>query len=214
VKIKKWSKEEIKNEFPDSLLVGGLIRNIEDKFKESMVVCEVKLNEMVLSENDEQRFAGEPISLIENLEVKLSPVHQLLNESLNSLVEYVQKVNDYSIACSDLFREEDLTEAHNRFQEIINGATWITDMMGHLRNIKTRAEAELNDWNALTKDLLSVVREILSAYEKKDFVMVADLMEYEWTTALDSTANFLKSHDRKEPIVRKPQAKDVQSPMG
>jgi len=196
VKSREWTRSMVAGEFSGCNNLGGLIRAIEKKCSDAgEVVCEIRVNGMLLDEEDESKFAATEISKIDNLTVKVSAVANLIDDAVTALNEYLPEMVRLSVLTSEKFRADQIESAHRSLESITQGSRWLVEMFAQLRRnriiqVKGLPEAQ---WSRSESELLKVTRELVKAFETKDYVLLADVLEYDWVTALQTWQTLLKS---------------------
>ena len=90
----------------------------------------------------------------------------------------------------------------NVFSAVLEGCQWIIDTLVHARQASTRSEQNYfaeEDWAQAEKDFSQMIRQVLVAYESRDYILVADLLEYELTTCLDRWNNLINGVSALQP---------------
>jgi hypothetical protein len=190
MKISNWSVDEIQRDFKNCLSLNDIIEGIQDRLRESgEVLCEVRINGMALTETDEDRFAESPLSEIRELAVKSSEVPNLIRDAQSSILDYLNEMMRVSLKVSEHFRDGRMEEAHAAFHALIDAAHWLMEMIEQFNKTNPVSEADAE------AQLLAVSQELLSVYQKKDYVLVADILEYDWTSTLEVWLSLIRNAD-------------------
>jgi hypothetical protein len=191
MEVIKWPQSEIQTQFADCQQLKDIILKLEESARSTgKVVCRVTVNGLALSEGDEERFATTQMSEIRDLEVEMESVGALVRGTLDSLREYVDDLREACLEGAERFRESGpTTDANKLFTDIVNGARWLTDALMAVKvNWLHYSSAQgdfAEDWAANEKHMIGAVRELLAAFEKQDFVLVSDVLEYELSTSME-----------------------------
>lgn len=106
-------------------------------------------------------------------------------ETLESLREYIPKVIDVNNTLIQLFREENTLKAFELFPSFIEGLNWVI-----------QASVLINKQNTLfvfdMPAINSFLTEINEGIYLNDFVIVADILEYEIMTLLEEVLTEIK----------------------
>lgn len=99
-------------------------------------------------------------------------MNQLIIDTMDSYNEYLKKVSEGSQIIADLIREDRLQEAMKSILEFSNGTMWLIDVNNLLEN------------NGFSNPLyIEKIKEFLNeinvGIERQDFILVADMFEYE-----------------------------------
>jgi hypothetical protein len=189
-----WAKSELTNDFPEANTLQEVIGQLEAKFQlKGEVICEIQVNGIAISEDDEVRLANTPVNDIESLIICSSEPARLIDQALNSCREFIPHVKEACIKTSEALRGTDAAQAQGRFIETMEGCYWLVDTLRHVRGASRGPGtiANLDQWTKLEEKMAAVVRDVVTAFEGKDYVLVADLLEYELSEAVNGWAGVL-----------------------
>ena len=191
-----WSNKEICQEFNHCGDLGEIITEIENSFwKKGEVICEIHVNGMYLSESDEAKFSTSKLDEIQQLEVRSNKPDDLFLESIESVIEWIPKVKSAALELSEEFRSGNKDKAVKMFPEVLDGCHWLSSALALLKSFvlkKVDLEEFSKSWTSAEVSLSLVAVEILQAYEKEDYVMLSDIIEYDLTSSLDKWLELLK----------------------
>jgi hypothetical protein len=197
METQKWSADQIHQEFSDCQSLDDLIRKIEDRhWERGEVICEIKVNNMIIRETDEQKFADASLDAIENLSVRFSRTDDLATEALQSILASIPKVTEAAIYSAELFRTQDYERAQSLVATLIENCQFSMETLSTLRNTHAQwfSEGMIEQlWTRAETGFERMVKELLAGYEKKDYVLVADVLEYEIPVALDHWREMIQS---------------------
>jgi hypothetical protein len=193
MEIKEWTPQTIGEVFPNCVSLQDLFRAIEHQAKENgFVVCRFELNGLTLTEEDEIRFAQTPLEKIEVLRVSLAEPSQLVSDTLVTLKETLQNLRSRCLRVSDLIRENPAGRAQYEFSSLMEQTKFLTDALGALKPRLKRTDEAVTIWMTAETHNRATVQELMSAFKGGDFMLVADVLEYElhnlmelWAKALD-----------------------------
>lgn len=191
-----WAKTEISNDFPQAKTLREIIGHLEEKFQlKGEVICEIQVNGLSISEEDELRLAETPVTEIDSLIICSSEPTQLVTQALGSCREFVPHVKEACVRASEKFRSTDLSSAQNQFIETMEGCYWLVDTLKHIRGASRDPVQikNLDQWTSNEQKMAQIVREVVVAYEAKDYVLVADLLEYELSEAVGAWQSVLSA---------------------
>lgn len=194
-----WDSQEIQKQFAECTTLRDVISKIESEFSvRGEVVCEIHVNGVALSENDETRFAESATNEIRELTVFSNRPMNLIRDALVSIENMIPVLSDGSLRAAEAFRGADLPKAQKVFAEVIEGCQWLVDMLVSVRGAASgigQPVSSAERWFEAEKVIMKVVCEISDAYSSEDYVLVADLLEYElstslgiWKTTIDQSA--------------------------
>lgn len=190
---RQWSSSEIVDSFGTCQNVKEVISAVEKlMWSEGQVVCEVHVNGLRLAEQDEERSVQQSVSDIKSMSVRTESPKALLISTLTDLVTMLPSFRDKCCSAADRFRFQDANSAQETFSEVIEICRYITDVLFVVKN----QFPQYFDLNVETA-YRNVIGEVLKAFEKMDFALLADILEYDLTNVLvqfqDQLTN-LKQH--------------------
>lgn len=191
-----WAKPEISVDFPQAKTLREVIGQLEANFQlKGEVICEIQVNGIAINEEDEVRLAETPVTEIESLIICSSEPARLVDQALNSCREFVPHVKQSCIRTSEKLRGNDQALAQSQFIETMEGCYWLVDTLKHIRGASKGPESlkNLDQWTKNESNMANVVREVVLAYEAKDYVLVADLLEYELSESVGAWESVLSA---------------------
>ncbi|MEF2146326.1 MAG: hypothetical protein V3573_12850 [Desulfovibrionaceae bacterium] len=162
----------------EQLLVGILE---QDDLKDR-VVTDVILNGEPFSEiyphQAEDIEAGE----IENVEIRSVPMNQMAADITQELFKVVTLMSKGGREVAELFRQADDAEALETYQDLLDVIRSFLLMIGILRDefaVNGRPEFE-----SASEELSTLFSEMTEVLSNEDWVLLADLLEYEFLPAV------------------------------
>ena len=117
-------------------------------------------------------------SSIELLELELAYLADLLANNLGNAKEYLEKLIPGFQKAADLFRMGNEQEAHKFYLQILDGIDWFSQVV--LNIVKSRGnEVEGQSLEGRQERLTGLMAQMLEANQNQDWVLLADLLEYE-----------------------------------
>ncbi len=195
-----WDKNEVSNKFATCTTLKDVIVSIEQEFSlRGEVICEIRVNGMLLRDDDEARFAASRVDEISTLSIATENPQDLIMEALGSSQDYLQKVRNACVKTSELLRGTDQHRAQLSFLETVEGCQWLVDTIMSIRGASEGIGASLvdrNGWLAAEQTFTKVVTDVLSAFQKHDYILVADILEYDLNNSLEIWHEVLCSESR------------------
>lgn len=188
METKSWDLDSLKSEFSNCQSLGEIISSLESYYsKDGYVICRVQVNGMPFNESDEQKFSGSHLGEISNIQLDIDSIKNLLLETQLSTFEYANSIREHSLVVAELFRGQDLNAAHTEFKVLVEAVDSLFGAHQLMYNVMQQQNQDLGaglaEFDMKSTQLLG---EILSAYEKRDFILTADLLEYELTEILEN----------------------------
>jgi len=183
-----WTSDKIKASFPECVTLKEIIARLESDFvARGEVICEIRVNGVLLDDGDETRLGGMHCGEILDLEVRSNQPATLIVDAIRSTLVLIPDLEESCVATAEKFRGTDIGIAQKSFHECLEGCQWLVDTLIHVRGAASGTRAPISHperWYEAEKLIARVIREISEAYSHKDYVLVSDLLEYELTGVL------------------------------
>jgi hypothetical protein len=176
-----WNAGELASDFPDLKTLGELIDRASAVARQrGQFVCSIKVNGLNLSEDQEAKFGQTPLAEVNDFSIKIQDLDLLLDESTNQCVTFLNHLIKSLEVASHMFRAEDLAAAHRFYRTCIEGTQLFIEMLTHYKvAAQNSKKVDLGGWSKLELSLQRALMQILEAYRQKNYILVADLLEYE-----------------------------------
>lgn len=99
-------------------------------------------------------------------------MQDLINETMDSYNHYIKKVIEGSLQIADKLRGEELKEALTLIGDFSEGTLWLTDVNQKLNELGYSVKLDM-------ENIQTYLIEINDGLQKQDYVLVADMFEYE-----------------------------------
>jgi len=183
-----WNRDELNKQFSHCSTVKEIINSIETDFsRRGEVICEVRINGMILDDSDETKFANNPIDGVHDLAVKSERPADLIKGALASAEALLPDLEIAAVSTAEQLRGVDSSKARESFVQAIEGCQWLVGTLEHVRGAASGIGEPIESverWLAAEKFIAQVVTEVSDAYKANDSILVADLLEYELTAAI------------------------------
>ncbi len=190
-----WDEAEIQRQFADCRDLKEIIARLERDFSaRGEVICEIRVNGLVLRESDEISFAGSRLGEIRQLAIASERPEDLIRDAMASALDYIPRVRAACETAADLFRGNDLRLAQTRFTEVLDGCQWLVDTIVSLRGAADGIGRPIllrDGWSEAETHFSGVINQILASHQSHDSALTADLVEYELNNVLERWANVL-----------------------
>ncbi len=184
-----WTEQEIARQFAGCRNLREIIRQLEAEFSNrGEVICEIRVNGILLDEGDEERYGDSRREEIRDLAVRSNKPSALIVDAIRSTCVFIPELDKSCLSTAELFRGPDLAAAQKRFKETLEGCQWLVDTLMHVRGAASgigQPIAHPERWYEAEKILTKAIAELTEAYANRDYTLVADLLEYEVTGALN-----------------------------
>lgn len=187
------SSNDIANQFQGIADLKSLIGAIENQLQaDGFVVCQFVLNGMTLSEQDEKRLHGASVNEIKELVVRYQNLDALLDSLLNGWIDEVPRLIAQADELSRSSRSLELEHKLTPLVRFVDSCQFLVDSLNSFRTIiQVEALSGGDKWSDLERNFQSAVAELLTAFERKDYALVADVLEYDVADALQNWFDLL-----------------------
>ncbi|WP_300154467.1 hypothetical protein [Solidesulfovibrio sp.] len=149
---------------------------------EGRVVTDVFVNNESFSEIYPHQAEDIEADEITSVEVKSVPVADMAAEIAVELDKVVLLMEHGARRVADLFRQADDAEALEVYQDLMDVTRDFLNMIGVLRDESVRVGAQAFD--AAAEEISSLFSEMVEVLENEDWILLADLLEYEFIPAM------------------------------
>ncbi|MCA9485009.1 MAG: hypothetical protein KC553_14860 [Nitrospina sp.] len=176
--------EEIREPIAETTLGPLIDRLMSERQALGLHVFAVHLNsDEVLVDSEEARSLS--LSGDDLLEIEFAPIEALIARNIDNAGNYLDRLLPGFEKATQLFRTGNEQEANRYFLDIIDGIEWFSEVVtqtlaatgGDPATLKLGTET-LQDRN---ERLLSYTTQMVEANQNRDWVLLADLIEYELT---------------------------------
>ncbi len=155
-----------------------LVKIVEGGEMESRVVTDVWVNNENFSEIYPHQAEDMETEEIEKLEIKTVPTSEMAVNITRELYKVLNLMSKGGSQVAELFRVADDAEALDMYQDLLEVTRDFLGMIGTLRDqFRFKADSDFEDKVQKLSDLFS---EMMEVQENEDYVLLSDLMEYEY----------------------------------
>lgn len=191
----KVSGEDLRSHYPMGTLLGQVFEDIERELAvEERVVCRYILNGTALDEGEETDAADTPLSGIETLEYLSEDKAHLMGEVISGWLEALPELGERVDEFASALRRGEAQKIDVGLTELVENCEFLVQSLWSIRAlIGEKKASELPSWTDLEEATRETLRRVISALEKKDFVQLADLIEYDLNDGLEDWRRLLLS---------------------
>jgi len=165
-------------------ILSKIQNNLEGRILKAILINEVEVNEKYLKES---LIDKDEINKIEFFTKKTS---SLINETLDEANEYLPKLKKGTKQTASLFRNSD-DKAIKNYQLILNGLEWYIEASSQITSLMNNEDYYQQGQNMIN-EINKILSDLMVAYNKEDFVLVADILEYEIVDIVEDLIEFNK----------------------
>ena len=155
-----------------------LVQVIKDDYLEKRVVTDVLLNKEPFNEIYPHQAEDIEVSEIETLEIQTVPLNEMAGSVTEELYKVIHIMGEGSREIARLFRQADDAEALEMLQDLLEVTREFLGMVGLLRyEYVTPGTDSIDD---RIETISSLLGEMIEVLENEDWILLADLLEYEF----------------------------------
>ncbi|MEA4857157.1 MAG: hypothetical protein AAGU21_08710 [Solidesulfovibrio sp.] len=159
-----------------------LLKIMDDGELEGRVVTDVFVNNESFSEIYPHQAEDIETDEITSVEVKSVPVADMAMDIAGELGKVITLMDHGARRVADLFRSAEDAEALEVYQDLMDVTRDFLNMIGVLRGESlTRSFAS---FDAAAEDVSTLFSEMMEVLENEDWILLADLLEYEFIPAI------------------------------
>jgi len=189
----EFTREEISTEFAGVTSLGEVLKKIEAQlFSKGHMVCRFKVNGLILTEADESRMASTDLSEVDILQVESRSQDEIVRGVIGNWIEELPALIKKSDRLGQDIKFSGIEGQLKSFTQLIDTCQFLVESLLSLENVIGLDEKLLEAWQHNERLTTVTVGEALKAFEKKDFVMLAEIFEYDLGHMLQIWLEFLK----------------------
>ncbi|OQW50320.1 MAG: hypothetical protein A4S09_00565 [Proteobacteria bacterium SG_bin7] len=200
MKTLRWSHSQILSDFSDCENLRDLIDAIELKCKaSSALVCSIRVNGMTLEEEDETRFANTMLKVVNEIEVEVGNITEIVEGIFVNYINWIPYLREVAEDVAESLRAGNMNVAQRGINEMTDALTDLVNSLIELKKTKTSVPqiTQMGDIDKLEGALVKIVKELTGAFESSDYVLAADVVEYDLNNLLDDLKTWV-DFSRKE----------------
>ena len=162
---------------------------MEDRRMQSRIVTDVLVNDEAFSEIYPHQAEDMEASYIKRVEIVSVPASEMAQDITRELYKVVTLLGTAGRQVSDLFRQADDDQALELYGDLLDVNRDFLSMVGVLRTQYATDTTE--EFEASLSDLSSLFTEMIEIQENEDWILLADLLEYEYLPVVEKTKNMV-----------------------
>ena len=160
-----------------SAILDAMVQQTPDSY-----IRRIWLDDQEFPSDDREALQKKP-SDIDSLEVELANLKDLVATNLANALDYLKKLIPGCEQAADLFRAGNEQEANKYYLQILDGIDWFSQVVSVIMS-PDEGETELPDTDdesleVRQKKLTDLMSQMLEANQNQDWVLLADILEYE-----------------------------------
>ncbi|MFZ5427324.1 MAG: hypothetical protein ACOZEN_10130 [Thermodesulfobacteriota bacterium] len=160
-----------------------LVKVVEDKHFEGRIVTDVLVNKEPFSEIYPHQAEDVEAADIESVEIVTVPTSEMAVNITRELYKVVTLMDHGARRVAELFRKADDNEALEVYQDLLDVTRDFLGIIGVLRGEFSLKHGK--SFNEAADELSSLFSEMLEVIENEDWILLADLLEYEFIPSVE-----------------------------
>lgn len=184
----KVSGSELRAFYQGETSLGRVFMDIERELKtNNQVVCQFIVNGMELQENDEQRFSVISLNEVETLEYLSEGAEVLVESVINSWIDALPELINRNEQLSERIRTAGMVGSFKDIHDLVENCEYLVGSMASIKQMMGDVlNEETKKWDEAERSSYKTVKQAVQAMEKKDFVQLADILEYDLNHTLQT----------------------------
>ena len=182
-------ESEFKGETLEAIL-DMLVKNTPGSY-----IRRIWLDQQEFPSDDRETLQKKPAD-INCLEVELANLKDLVATNLSNALDYLEKLIPGFDQAADLFRTGNEQEANKYYIQILDGMDWFSEVVNVVMSSEGEGQEPENSLRIRQAKLTDLMSQMLEANKNQDWVLLADILEYEmipfykeWQTILSILKN-------------------------
>lgn len=195
----KVSGEELRNFYSDNVDLSRVFTDIENDLRATnQVVCRYVINGLEISEADEGRFGTVTLEQVETLEYLTENGSDLMSSVLRGWIEALPELMQRTENLSKRMRGQGLSGLLKPIHDLVQNCEFLIDSVMSLKGLMGDQFLVSSPvaWIKTENESKKTVLEALRALENKDFVLLADVLEYDLNNVLQMWFEHLQALEK------------------
>lgn len=163
-----------------------IVKVMEDGLLEERVVTDVLVDNEQFSEIYPHQAEDIACKEIKRLEIHSVPTVQMALSISEELDKVNKLLGNGAKEVAALFRQADDSEALEMFQDMLDVTRDFLGMIALLRNEYVDLELSMPEFASNAESISSLLSEMTEVLENEDWVLLSDLLEYEFLPAMEN----------------------------
>ena len=167
-------ESEFKGETLEAIL-DMMVKNTPGSY-----IRRIWLDQQEFPSDDRETLQTKPAD-INSLEVELADLKDLVATNLSNALDYLEKLIPGFDQAADLFRTGNEQEANKYYIQILDGMDWFSEVVNVVMSSEGEGQEPENSLQVRQAKLTDLMSQMLEANKNQDWVLLADILEYEMT---------------------------------
>ena len=166
------AESELKGETLEAIL-DMMVKNAPGSY-----IRRIWLDQQEFPADDRETLQKKPTD-INSLEVELANLKDLVATNLSNALDYLEKLIPGFDQAADLFRMGNEQEANKFYIQILDGMDWFSEVINNVMDSEFKRSAPEGTLRLRQAKLTDLMSQMLEANKNQDWVLLADILEYE-----------------------------------
>lgn len=195
----KVSGAELRNFYNGNVDLSRVFNDIENDLRSTnQVVCRYVVNGLEIAEADEAKFGTVSLDQVETLEYLTENSRDLMSAVLRGWLEALPELIQRTENLSQRMRAQGLSGLLKSIHDLVQNCEFLIDSVMSLKELmgdQYQVTSPVN-WMKAEGESKKTVLEALRALENKDFVLLADVLEYDLNNVLQMWFEHLQALEK------------------
>jgi hypothetical protein len=204
-----FNNQNIRELAPTAIKLGEVFSIIENEFQlRGEVVCQYVINGISVLESKEEKFSTMSVDEVKELEVLSQTPEKLIGLVVKNWIEKLPILTKSCDILVEGLRVHGFDGRMQKFVDLIDNCQLMVDSLISISSIlKDNSIVISEEWENNELAISKAIGESLAAFEKRDFVQLVDVIEYEICHALQLWFETFKSLEQNLEIASSDQPK-------
>ena len=190
------NNEEIEQEVDKFDTLGDLLENLKiSHFGDKEFISEISINGSSVDDDKRQGMKDRPIDEISSLEISTDHPLDVSMRVLENMHDFLRHLVVLINQSSDKFRMDDETVANKHFINCVEGLQTFVSVLDKVRSLNNLDLSLIKSGSVTAAEkqdeLLKIFNSLQVTQTKKDWIAVADLLEYELAPLMNDWKDLL-----------------------
>lgn len=190
------SGQDLRNFYNEDISLAQVFKDIENDLRTmNQVVCQYFLNGMAIQEDEEEKFSKVQLHEVETLEYLAENSQDLTKYVVKGWIEALPELIQKTEHLAGRVRAQGFGGALKDIHELIKNCQFLVDSVLAIKETmgdQFFAARLVHSWSKTEMESRRTLLETLKAFENKDFVQLAEVLEYDLNNVLQMWFDHLK----------------------
>ncbi|MBT4761881.1 MAG: hypothetical protein HOO06_09315 [Bdellovibrionaceae bacterium] len=192
-------REDLISRNSDNKFLQQVIRKIEkDYWDDGKVLFDVHLDGILIDESSPFNNLDIQSNDYSEIKLRVQLLDDLVWSTVDSTLEYVKKLSTFCESTVDKYRKEKYEAALRDLVQIVDSAQWTFESVTLIntqltKKCPTAYQSQFALWMNTELKFVNVLKELIESFDSSDYILQADILEFDFLTILDESLVYLES---------------------